>query len=128
MTRFILSAALALTLSGCAATPSATERASADYGRPITQGECEKIARENILPKLKDPSSAGLSFGQCQKRARHSIPIFGIPKQYGYFIPVTVNAKNSFGGYTGQRLWTVLIRDGRAIRRTYPDQGGQIPY
>jgi len=118
----------ALLLSACSQEATLADRQNADYGRAIAQSECEAIARKNILPRLKDPESARLTYGECRKSVMHSIPIAGLPKQAGYRISTRVNAKNSFGGYTGAQSWVVLIKNGKTIRRTYPHQGAQIPY
>ena len=78
---------------------------------------------------LKDPNSAQLLFGKCEKRSLGSIPIAGIPIQYGYLIVASVNAKNSYGGYGGAKNWETLINNGQVIRRTAPSSDGfQLPY
>ncbi|KII11770.1 hypothetical protein OO25_19690 [Phaeobacter sp. S60] len=128
MKPFFLAALAVALVSGCAQVPSAVETQNADYGRPIPQSECEKVAKRNISSVLKDPGSAQYRHGTCRKIAVHSIPAFGLPKQYGYAIVTDVNSRNNFGGDTGFQRWETLIRDGRAIRRTHPRDGFQIPY
>ncbi|WP_306150751.1 hypothetical protein [Roseovarius sp. MMSF_3281] len=127
MIRFIALGA-ALTLAACSEPATVADRQSADYGRAMAQSECETIAKQNILQGLKDPQSARITYGTCEKTVMHSIPIMGIPKQAGYRIVASVNAKNSFGGYTGAQPWVVLMKNGQAIRRTYPHEGAQLPY
>jgi hypothetical protein len=117
-----------MAITGCAVAPSAVDIVNADFGSPMSQSECERIAKEQILPMLKDPGSAQMSFGRCEKRSLYSIPIAGVPIQHGYFTVANVNSKNSFGGYTGAQPWEVLMKNGRAIRRTYPTDGMQLPY
>tara|TARA_R110000796_G_scaffold236323_1_gene355706 strand:- start:360 stop:716 length:357 start_codon:yes stop_codon:yes gene_type:complete len=114
---------------GCTEAPSVTDIANADFGSQISQSECQRIAKGQILPRLKDPNSAQFSFGTCEKRSLGSIPIKGIPVQYGYLIVASTNAKNSYGGYVGAQNWETLINNGQVIRRTAPTSDGfQIPY
>ena len=112
---------LSLLLGACASMPTKQEMARADYGRAISQTECENIAKSEIQRNLKDAGSAIFEFGSCEKRGMHSIPVANIPKQYGYFLPVRVNAKNSFGGYTGFRNYNILLKNGNVIRKTRQD-------
>ncbi len=95
----------------------------------MSQFECQRIAKSQILPRLKDPNSAELTFGKCEKQSLGSIPIKGLPIQYGYLIITNVNAKNSYGGYAGLKSWETLINNGQVIRRTAPtSEGFQLPY
>lgn len=119
---FAVGACFALT--ACAEQVSQEEATKADYGQPIAQSTCEKIARDNITPLLRDPTSPIFSFAACAKDAAHSIPIANLPKQFGYGMAFTVNAKNGFGGYTGPKQYYVLIKDGVVIRRQRADDDG----
>ena len=115
-------------LSGCAGTPTSQELASADYGQPMTQKECESQVINIMNTHLFDPGSAQYSFGNCTKMGFPSIPIMGLPKQYGYGLTVGINAKNIFGFYTGKRPHMFLFNDGVVIRKTQPGAAGQIPF
>lgn len=128
MMRAITAAVAGLAVAGCAETATLADRQSADYGREMSQAECETVARNNVLPYLKDPQSARITYSECRKSVAHSVPIFGLPKQAGYRIVANVNAKNSFGGYTGAQPWVMWLKDGKAIRRTQPVDGALIPY
>ncbi len=111
-------AALALVVLGaCEEAPSPAEIAAADYGRPMAQGECEVVARAALLGILRDPGSAQFRFGACERWA--GVPAFymNLPRQYGYAVPVEVNARNGFGGYTGFQPYIIAMRDGAVIRR-----------
>jgi len=108
---------LSLTLGACASYPTEQELAEADYGRVISQAECESIAKKEIEMSLKDPNSAIYKFGKCVKKGVNSIPVLGMDKEYGYYIPVMVNAKNSYGGYVGFEESHILIRDGKVFRK-----------
>ena len=125
----VLAAAAAFSLlAGCAAQPTQMEVAAADYGQAISQDQCNAIATETISSALRDAGSAQYRFGNCAPLAAHSIPILGIPIQYGYAIPVEVNAKNAYGGYTGFTPYFVLIRNGEVIRRTSLQDGAMLPF
>ncbi len=56
---------------------------------------------------LKDPYSAVYDFSDAPKKAR-------VFRTYGYACIVGVNAKNSFGGYTGMKQYRMFLgTDGR---------------
>jgi len=116
----VLASILALaSLGGCALAaqkPTMEQFAAADYGAEISQHDCERIAREIISGRLKDPYSAQFTFGTCQKGYEQSVPIMGLPVAFGYYIEGTVNAKNSFGGYVGAKKFTLLMKNGRGVR------------
>ena len=127
MRNFVLVSSL-LALGACAEAPTAVEQAKADFGRPIPQAECQRLAEASIKSNLKDPYSARFKHGKCNKQALHSIPIAGLPKQYGYVILSQVNSKNGFGAYTGYQTWLTAVNNGQVIRRQYPHEGVLLPY
>lgn len=61
--------------------------------------------------KLKDPSSAKYRFENPPYKAYvRKAPIQGgKPFAYGYMVDFWVNARNGFGGYTGDKFYRVLI-------------------
>jgi len=93
--KFAVTATLAL--AACDQLPTAVEVSQADYGRPIAQAEREPIAKAQTEPYLKDPYSARYQLSECKRQGINSVPIMGLPKQFGYAIGVAVNARNSFG-------------------------------
>jgi len=97
-------------LSGCA-TVSKQEAMTADFG-PLPAGYQDEI-KAFISPKLKDPYSAVYDFGIPRKGAARDGLIFGCGKHYGWIIPVGINAKNSFGGYTGEQQFIFMLSEGR---------------
>lgn len=98
--------ALAALLSGCAASsPSPQQRASAEYGpEPVNYQE---IIRDFMGRQLKDPESARYEFSSAPVKAW-----YGGMGKYGWGVCAHINAKNSYGGYTGARKSYFLIRDG----------------
>lgn len=111
-------------LQGCGSTPIADQRitGAADYGEyPTTYKE---IVKQYFDLSLKDPESARYQFGPEPTKAytRNAIiPNGAQPVDFGYVVYVSVNAKNSYGGYTGGQVYRLLIRNGRVIRRIYPN-------
>ena len=98
----------------------------------------QKLAKDAILPQLKDPGSAQFRFNekpsgtytvvskesnasedkfwhQCWKLISKSVS--KPPKEYitHWTVKVGVNAKNSYGGYVGHETWQIDIRDGIVV-------------
>jgi hypothetical protein len=123
----ILGYVLLLTLvSGCASSiPSPEEIANGDYGAQPSQEECETIAERKIRSVLKDPNSAMFNHAICYRGYGPNAII--LPLQFGYWQEGTVNAKNSYGGYTGGTGYKVLINNGRAVRYCLVDDRGWCP-
>ena len=81
-------------------------------------------AKEVIRQRLKDPDSA---------QFRNSTPFFKTLYNYGlaaagsyeplWALCIEVNAKNSYGGYSGFEKWMVKFRNGHALS----DELGAMP-
>lgn len=112
-----------LALAGCA-TPSAQHTPPAkeewkpdpigqDYGRYPTN--YEEIVKPWYQTHLKDPDSAKfVSFSKPRKENA----VINVDKKeaaYGYSTCVSVNAKNSYGGYTGAQTTWFLIRNDQIV-------------
>ncbi len=111
MNKFVLTVLLTgLLLAGCAGQPSQQELAVADYGPApdTTTIEFYKAVERAIKSTLKDPDSLKellvTNAQKCMRRAATA--------EYGYCILIAYNAKNSYGGYVGQRPFTVFVHDG----------------
>jgi len=113
-----------LILTGCAATPTQEEIANAYYGEQPTQVFQEMIIKTFMASILKDPDSAKYQFGESYKGYITYYPdtVFPSKTEYGWVIRVSVNAKNSFGGYTGYQLYRFLVRDENIILAYGPDE------
>lgn len=110
ITKFLVGVAIASSLSGCAYNPSSVDVTNADYGLPPSDGYKNQI-EQDISKTLLDPDSAKYIFdAPCKFWISTGNDKTGM--QYGYFIGVTVNAKNSFGGYTGYQPIGVIWRNG----------------
>lgn len=110
---------ISLAFVGCTIAPTTLELEHADYGQaPTTQAIAQGV-NAWLVPRLKDPTSARFEFGQLKKGwvALQQQVVFG------YTIDLTVNARNSFGGYAGPKLYRAFFRNGeiRAILHRVQD-------
>lgn len=103
----LLAVLTVLAFQGCSTPPpTAQQLASADYG-PFPHQFQVKLATY-LQATLKDPDTAKLSapIGPARTYAGLSAPV------YGWGVCMGVNAKNSFGGYTGPKQYFFLFRNG----------------
>ena len=110
MRRLTLAAVSALLLAimpGCVSAPTQAEFEAADFG-PYPE-DSREIIEAYMRARLKDPNNAQYEWGHAPQRAYYRLG--GLT--YGCVICVRVNARNSFGGYTGPKVYYFLIRDGR---------------
>ncbi len=106
---------VASVLSGCATPPTAAEIAKIDYGSyPY---EYKKNIERYLDIVLKDPGSKQIEFMR-EPRATYSkaSPMFGGRLSVGYAVCAYVNARNSYGGYTGAKLAWFLIKNDQVIQ------------
>jgi hypothetical protein len=100
-------ALLLVCLLAACARPSKEEIATADYGSfPVDH---EGVIRGHMARVLKDPYSAQYEFLNTPSQGYWG-------RTFGYRVCARVNAKNSFGGYTGGKLYYFLLRDGRVAK------------
>ena len=107
---------ITITLSGCAAAPTKEELARANFGSYPT--DCEQVIRGYMDGVLKDSESARYQF---LNKPQTAWTTWGGKRQYGYAVCAYINAKNSFGGYVGNRLNYFMIHDGKVIAATHGD-------
>lgn len=73
----------------------------------------KELVQASIKDALKDPDSAKFSeFSPLRKEVMVEKNNF----VYGYSTCVFVNAKNSYGGYTGKQLYWTFIRNDQVLR------------
>lgn len=112
----LLSACLTLSvaalLDGCASAPITQEQiAQGDYGTPPP--DHKTYLKSYFESVLKDPYSAVYQFGEPYKGYLTKAPIAGGGiEQFGWLVEVSVNAKNSFGGYTGMKQYLFFYKNG----------------
>lgn len=115
VTFLIVSASI---LSGCASGPSDTAIKQANFGTLPT--DYQSSVKDELSDRLKDPDSAKFTFLTPSKAWCQS----GFTYAYGWLIPLTVNAKNSFGGYTGKKPMAYMYTNGVYRDFTAPYQVG----
>lgn len=109
-------AILVALLAGCASAPPTPDQlASADYGSPVSQKEAQAKASAFLRRYLKDPDSANIEWGTVGTGWVREAPIYGGTLRFGYVLEANINAKNSFGGYTGYRPYRFLFYNGSLI-------------
>jgi hypothetical protein len=109
--KVMMAGAMLASVTACTIAPPADALASADYG-PYPANYLDVIAAYHE-GALKDPSSAQV---KVITEPRKSWTVANYKTVYGYRACLMVNAKNSFGGYTGATLTSVFIRDGHVVR------------
>ncbi|QGX91265.1 hypothetical protein EFZ10_06250 [Tatumella sp. TA1] len=105
-------------LVGCVSSPPTDEISKADFGN--LPSNHQDLVKEKLGTTLKDPYSAHYNFGLVGKAWCKS----GFTTYYGWLIPVTVNAKNSYGGYVGNTPMAFLYTKGQVIDFTASYQVG----
>ncbi len=129
----ILICTLAL-LAGCATQAQKTDQAfdaykatlpepNADYGS--YPDNYKQLIQAYMSKNLKDPESARYS-EFTTPRKEHAIE--NRKAIYGYSSCVMVNAKNSYGGYTGNQLFWFFYRNGEIVRTQNVTTGINIIY
>lgn len=102
-----------LAIFGCAVPPSTEEISRMDFGTPPVH------YREAIIryfdDRLKDPRSAIYDFGIPERYWLKHTNLLENELRCGYLVKVAVNAKNSFGAYTGKKLHGFLFKDENLI-------------
>ena len=104
-----------LLISACASV-SPEELENADFGEEPTNYEYDI---KNLMSRLlKDPASATYQFAEPRKGMTQDGWAVGGKKYFGYIVPVSINAKNSFGGYTGAKQYYFLFSEGKVMEVT----------
>lgn len=116
-------AVLGASLAGCAGAPSDAELRGANYGQPIGQADAERLAAAYLARRLKHPGSAVFEWSPVAPGWVRDPLITGGELHFGYRLVGQVNAKNSFGGYTGRRRYEFILRDG-AVRGAWAEEVG----
>ena len=107
----LLFSALAMALlAGCAAMPTQQEIAALDYGTPVPDNYKTQIS-VYLQVTLKDPYSAHIDIQEPIKYWYQEPLLSGGKRHVGWLVKVFVNAKNSFGGYTGSQTYGFLFRN-----------------
>jgi hypothetical protein len=93
----------------------------ADAGQPITEEQAVAKAKDYLATTLKDPGSAQYKWLGIRPASIGFIPLAFNKRVNGYVLSGLVNAKNSYGGYTGFKLYQFAFRNGLLIQIIPPD-------
>ena len=105
---FFTAICITTSLTGCQSLPTMEQMKVADYGSAPDSEKSKTWAKEKIKSTLLDPYSAVI---QCDNPRKGAANIL-FEVQYGYLLACTVNAKNSFGAYTGAKDRNFWIKHG----------------
>jgi len=111
-------------LAGCVTAPTEQELAALDYGSHPT--DYKKTINEYLDRVLKDPPSKRVVFLAGPRTMYRKSPMLGGGIKAGYAVCADVNARNSFGGYTGSKLSWFLISNNRVIEAYTSTTGDSI--
>lgn len=106
VTFFLLAGLLAL--SGCATQSALESSSSVDYGQPPKMAD--QIIKNYFDSVLKDPYSAVIKPYAKPTPYVHTVLW---RKFAGYGTCYSVNAKNAYGGYVGERLYLFVLNNER---------------
>lgn len=131
MKKIIFLAALIMTsvflTTACAPKPpSQDEISSANYGR--LPNDYQQQIKNYMASALKDPESARYTFEPPFKAYSQdgSMASTSGGVIYGYASGVQVNAKNSYGGYTGNQLYVFMFSNGVMYDSTQNFKFGRV--
>lgn len=113
-TAIVLALTATVALSGCQTAPADRALVAAgDYG-PFPDNYKELVSAY-WRPLLKDPYSAQYHYaGEPFKCYMREAPISGgKPRLFGWCAMYSMNAKNSYGAYIGEKDYRFFIKDGR---------------
>ena len=100
-----------LGISGCAAVKP-SDWQNLEYGaKPI---EYKSIIETYMAGKLKDPYSAVYEYKGGPVKFFRKVSIAG-QQAHGWGVCVTINSKNSYGGYTGTKGYTFMIINDKVV-------------
>lgn len=128
MRQMMFCAFLSLALIGCAGQqpPSSVQIAGANYGSlPANYQEQIKSYFGSVL---KDPYTAHYAFDKPFKGYSQDgawAPSGG-KVFFGWVAPVNVNARNSYGGYTGNKPYVFIFSEGQLYDTTINATYGRV--
>jgi hypothetical protein len=91
---------------------SAMAQTLENVGR-LVPGKYQVAIRFYMSQKLKDPYSAVYRFDTPYKAMLKDGLLVGGQKHFGWIVPTWVNAKNGFGGYSGEQLYIMFFFEGK---------------
>mgnify|MGYP006144292413 FL=1 len=116
MPKFILAIMFIFGLTACGGFQQL--ESNHDFG-PQPTGYKDKITAYYAYV-LKDPESAKYRFGKPYKAYTNAgLAVGGVVSWSGWAVDVQINARNSYGGYTGFESERVLFENGEVYKLPY---------
>lgn len=112
----IFGAVIALLLGGCATQPPLTQEQRTNpalYGKKPTPEYVEKVVMFGFSNLLKDPASASYRFNHAYTQRFAVWDDQENRYRFGYIAEFFINAKNSYGGYTGFKPHRMFFDQGK---------------
>ncbi|MCU1783717.1 hypothetical protein NTD80_13215 [Pseudomonas sp. 13B_2.1_Bac1] len=105
---------MVLAIAGCSsAQVDPASVAGENYG-PYPD-DYQETVKAYFQEHLKDPYTAQYRFKMPYKAYLRDAPVSGgKPIVFGYVVECGVNAKNSYGAYIGEKVYTLFLRNGVA--------------
>ena len=103
---------------GCTVSPTADQLAAADCGPRPSDSDAEQLIKSWMDANLKDPMSAQYQFLPLKKDC---YLLNGMTRYYAWSKGTLVNAKNSYGGYTGSQPYIFYFRGNEITLYATPD-------
>ncbi|MCT2529581.1 hypothetical protein N2382_01810 [SAR92 clade bacterium H921] len=117
--KFFLLVMLILGLTACTFQKLSSDH---NFGSPPSDYKDKIVAYYQMV--LKDPESAKYRYGIPYKAYANEGSAYGGKVSWsGWAVDVEVNAKNSFGGYTGFESERVLFQNGEVYKLPPGDRG-----
>ena len=124
--RKILLVCLSIFLAACATQPTKEEALNADYGAMPTTADFVSTVESEIRRRMKDPDSAKFQYPFHAQKGWYQPP-FG-KRYFGWWTCGLVNAKNSFGGYTGFGYFLAVYNGGRVVYVNLEEKGESVDW
>jgi hypothetical protein len=119
----------ALLLFGCAnATITSQEAARANFGTLRENWQTIVRGYYSMPGQLKDPYSAVYRFEKPRKGFAQDGALAGGKRHYGWIMPTWINAKNSFGGFTGYELHIAFLSNDGVSDITFAFNNGMAGF
>ena len=103
-------------LAGCQSTGKFARDSAMSFGAPISQADCELLAKPRMSATLSSPETARFRWGTCMGDTLPKIKSLGLPKQSGFAMAFEVDFEGPEGQRSGFRSYEILIKDGAIIR------------
>lgn len=104
-------------VTGSGTCPSEEQLTNADYGSLQGPEQCQRITENQIKAILKPNIKAFFKHSSC---STGYLEVPGLPIEFGYLQTGSVSYKKLSNSHGGFKNYTVLIKNGLAIRYCFP--------